>query len=135
MGISDQIGEDEAAFDAGLPVPRLTCLADVAPQPVRWLWPGRIALGKLTLICGDPGLGKSFLTLDLAARLSAGRAWPDGAAPVAGAGSAVLITAEDDAADTIRPRLDAAGADVSRIVALDSVVWRDERGWVKERTF
>lgn len=72
MGILEQIGDD-SAFDSGVPVPQVRCLADVAPRAVRWLWPGRIALGKLTLVCGDPGLGKSFLTLDLAARLSAGR--------------------------------------------------------------
>lgn len=47
----------------------------------------------------------------------------------------MLITAEDDLADTIRPRLDAAGADVARIVALDSVTWRDDRGWVRQRPF
>jgi hypothetical protein len=127
---------DEQSIEMGVPVPQVRCLADVEPQPVRWLWPGRIALGKLTLICGDPGLGKSFLTLDLAARVTAGRGWPDGAAASTdGPGSAVLITAEDDLADTVRPRLDAAGADVSRVVALDSVAWRDARGVVRHRPF
>ncbi|MBI1826915.1 MAG: AAA family ATPase [Planctomycetes bacterium] len=57
--------------------PVLVRLADVQPEPVSWLWPGRIALGKLTLIAGDPGLGKSFLTLDIAARVSCGSPWPD----------------------------------------------------------
>jgi hypothetical protein len=71
------IGVD-AALESGVPVVQVRCLADVEPQAVRWLWPERVALGKLTLVCGDPGLGKSFLTLDWAARVSAGRAWPDG---------------------------------------------------------
>jgi hypothetical protein len=96
-------------------------LADVKPEPVEWVWPGRIALGKLTLIAGDPGLGKSFLTLDMAARVSRGQAWPDAPALAQAAGGVVLLSAEDDVADTIRPRLDAAGADVSRIVALQAV--------------
>ncbi len=57
--------------------PKLSRLADVVPEQVPWLWPPRIALGKLTLLAGDPGLGKSFLTLDLAARISVGAPWPD----------------------------------------------------------
>ena len=50
----------------------LECFADIEPQDLRWLWPARIPLGKLTTISGDPGLGKSFLTLDIAARVSRG---------------------------------------------------------------
>ncbi len=99
--------------------PVLINLADVQPERVRWLWAGRIARGKLTMIAGDPGLGKSFLSLDIAARVSKGRSWPDGTAGTCG--SVVLLSAEDDLADTIRPRLDAADADVTRIVALDSI--------------
>jgi putative DNA primase/helicase len=90
------------------------CMADVAPEPVRWLWPGRIALGKLSLLAGQPGLGKSFLSLDMAARVSRGDGWPcDGGA--AEPGGVVLLSAEDDVADTIVPRLIAARADRSRI--------------------
>lgn len=99
----------------------LRVMADVRAEPVRWLWPGRIALGKLTMIAGDPGLGKSFLTLDLAARVSIGAGWPDAPHERGEPGGAVLLSAEDDIADTIRPRLDAAGADVSRIIALQAV--------------
>ena len=103
------------------PAPVVSCLADVQAEPVKWFWPSRIALGKLTLIAGDPGLGKSFITLDMAARTSRGTPWPD--CPEKGnvAGGVVLLSAEDDLADTIRPRLDAAGADVRRIVALQAV--------------
>ena len=101
--------------------PIITTLADVKPQLVQWLWPSRIALGKLTLIAGDPGLGKSFITLDLAARVSRGTAWPDCPQAQRAPGGVVLLSAEDDLADTIRPRLDAAGADVSRIVAIATV--------------
>lgn len=94
------------------------CLADVEPEPVRWLWPGRFALGKLSLIAGEPGLGKSFLTLDMAARVSRGDGWPCNEAARGEMGGIVLLSAEDDIRDTIVPRLIAARADRSRIVAM-----------------
>ena len=99
--------QPKAAEPAIAPV--LISLADVQPQPVSWLWPGRIALGKVTLLAGDPGLGKSFVTLDIAARTSCGAPWPDAPGIKTTAGGVVLLSAEDDAEDTIRPRLDAAG--------------------------
>lgn len=101
--------------------PIITKLADVTPRPVNWLWPWCIASGKVTLLVGDPGLGKSFVTLDFAARVSRGFGWPNAPDHRRPPGGVVLLSAEDDAGDTIRPRLDAAGADVSRIVALEAV--------------
>jgi len=68
---------------------------------------------------GDPGLGKTAMTLDLAARVSAGKGFPDGA--TCEPAGVVLLSAEDGLADTIRPRLDAAGADVDRVLALATV--------------
>lgn len=102
--------------------PILTRLSDVQPEQVRWLWPGRIALGKLTLLAGDPGLGKSFLSLDLAARVSLGVAWPDNRLICAPLGGVVLLNAEDALGDTVRPRLDAMAADVNRIIALEAIL-------------
>lgn len=96
-------------------------LSDVAPQPINWLWTGRFALGKLAVLAGNAGVGKSCLTLDLAARVTRGDGWPDCPASLSGPGGVVLLSAEDDLADTIRPRLDAAGADVSRVLALTTV--------------
>lgn len=104
---------------AEMSVPILQCFADVTPTSVRWLWPGRIAMGRLTLLVGRPGEGKSFLTTDLAARVSTGRPWPDGSEGVSG--SVIFICAEDDPADTLRPRLDAHGADVRRTHLLSMV--------------
>lgn len=100
--------------------------ADVAPRPVRWLWPHRIPIGKMTLIAGDPGLGKSILLATLAAHLSRGRPWPvDGnACPV---GSALLLSAEDDPADTVVPRLLAAGADPRRVSCAAGMIQDGER--------
>lgn len=111
-----------------LPSAQVVRLADVKTETVSWLWPGRVAFGKLTLLDGDPGLGKSTLSLDLAARLSTGAPMP-GEATTAGATTAaagppratLLLTAEDGLADTIRPRLQAAGADMARILALQDV--------------
>lgn len=95
-------------------------LADVVPRPVRWLWPGRIACGKVTIIAGNPGLGKSQLTASLAGIVSTGGLWPVDRTR-SERGSVVLLNAEDAADDTIRPRLDAAGADVSRCYILDAM--------------
>src|SRR5918995_520738 len=94
-------------------------LSGVEPEEVSWLWPSWLALGKLALVDGDPGLGKSAMALDLAARVSAGLSFPDGAR--CESAGVVLLSAEDGLADTIRPRLDAAGADTSRILALATV--------------
>jgi putative DNA primase/helicase len=112
------------------------CLGDRRPSEVRWLWPGRVPLGKITLLSGDPGLGKSLVTLDLAARVTRGGAMPEAVGEgvrcqVSGVslaltpdtrlltptepGSVILLSAEDDIDDTIVPRLLAAGADMSRI--------------------
>lgn len=96
------------------------CLAEIRPEPIHWLWPGRIALGKVTLIAGDPGLGKSLVTIAMAAHVSTGREWPVDGTPCP-AGDVVIISAEDDLADTIRPRLDAAGADPSRIHCIKAI--------------
>jgi putative DNA primase/helicase len=105
--------ETEAESQRQAPGPLLTRLADVAPRCIHWLWPGRLALGKLAIFDGDPGLGKSLLTLDLCARVTTGRAFPD-QAPV-WPGDVVIVNCEDGIADTIRPRLEGLGADLNRV--------------------
>jgi len=111
------------AEDRPRPGAVLVRLADVQAEPVEWLWTNRIAVGKLTLIVGDVGAGKTYLTTDVTARVTRGSAWPDGAASGA-AGHVLILTSEDGIADTIRPRLDRQGGDpasvdVFRAVALD----------------
>lgn len=101
-------------------------MSDVAPEQVEWLWRERMAIGKLTLLVGDPGQGKSFLTLDIAARVSRGAAWPDNPWEPQQVGDVILLTAEDDLGDTIRPRLDALEADVSRIIAIKGAKFDDD---------
>lgn len=106
--------EDEADAVDDVPVPIGVRVSDVEREAVRWLWPGRLALGKLTIIDGDPGLGKSTLYCDLAARLTRGTEWPDGE-PVETSAGAVIVTTEDGIGDTIRPRLEEAGANLDRV--------------------
>jgi hypothetical protein len=99
----------------------------MTPEP-NWLWPGRIPLGKVTLLVGDPGVGKSLLALDVAARLSSGQPWPDVSQPARLPTNVLLLSAEDDLADTIRPRLEAMGADCSRITAMPPG-WTPDAYW------
>jgi putative DNA primase/helicase len=92
--------------------------SDIQPERLEWVWPGRIARGKAALLGGPPGLGKSQVMANIAAIVSTGGRWPcnEGNAPQ---GDVVILSAEDGIADTIVPRLIAAGADTScvRIVA------------------
>ena len=107
-------------------------LTAVTADRVRWLWPGRIPLGKLTLLDGDPGLGKSALLLDLAARITRAHPLPDGSRPdFDGPAGVVILSAEDGLADTIRPRLQAAGADLDRVIALRGVWNGAHLRWVR----
>jgi hypothetical protein len=103
----------------------ITCrVSEIEPRPIDWLWKGRIARGKLTLVAGDPGLGKSQIGIDLHARLSTEAWWPDGVAR-APIGNSIILSAEDAASDTLRPRLEAASADLQRIWILDAVRTKD----------
>ena len=92
-------------------------LSDVQAEKVQWLWYPYIPLGKLTLLEGDPGLGKSWLTLALAASVSTGAGLPgtDKLKPA----TALLLSAEDGLADTIKPRLAALEANCESIFALN----------------
>ena len=96
-------------------------VADAARERVSWLWPGRIPRGKLTVFDGDPGLAKSTVALDVAARLTTGRAMPGEAAATVPPMAVLVLSAEDGVGDTIRPRLEAAGADLERVHVLERV--------------
>jgi RecA-family ATPase len=93
--------------------------SDIRPRQITWLWQSYIPRAKVIVIDGDPGKGKSLITIDIAARLSTGRSFPDDA-PCA-VGRAILVNMDDAADDTTVPRLIAAGADLNRIVLLDSI--------------
>jgi hypothetical protein len=114
---------DEPAAAAPIASPGLNCrrLSEVTPQQVRWAWPGRVPLAKLTLLCGDPCTGKTWVLLDLIARLTAGLPFPDGTGPPCGPCDCLFATAEDGLADTIRPRIDLLGGDPSRVHVVEFV--------------
>lgn len=101
------------------PVARVVRVSDVKAERVSWLWSGYIPQGKVTLIDGDPGDAKSTLSLDLSARVTTGKPMPDGSAGTLG--NVLLLSAEDGIGDTIRPRLDAAGADTTRVIVLHEI--------------
>ena len=102
------------------------CVADIEMAAYDWLWPGRFAVGKLGLIAGLPDEGKGQPLYYIASRVTHGEKWPcdEGIAPQ---GSIVILTAEDDLADTVKPRLAAAGADFKRVHILRMVRQGDKR--------
>lgn len=88
--------------------------SDLKPEKLVWVWPGRIPEGKLVLLGGSPGLGKSQLTAFMSAVVSNGGVWPCGEGSTI-AGDVIFMSAEDGIQDTIIPRLMAAGADTTRV--------------------
>lgn len=119
-GLADGNGQHKA----GLPAYRR--FSDVKLETVEWLWPNRIPAGKLTMLAGNPGEGKSFFTCDVAARLSRGTTWPDEDETDRKPCSAIILNAEDRPEDTIGPRLKAADADLERVYTLDAVTTIDK---------
>lgn len=102
--------------------------SEIEPQHVCWLWIDRFARAKYSLIVGDPGLGKSQLTCYMAAIVTNGGIWADGTL-CASIGSVVILSAEDDPACTIVPRLEAAGANKDKVHIIEAVsMGHDENG-------
>lgn len=89
-------------------------LADIPVEAVRWLWHRYLPIGSITLFDGNPGDGKSTVVADLFARLTRGGHWPDGE-PVGPPSRVMYVTKEDDPAQQVRPRIQAAGGDVSMV--------------------
>ena len=98
-------------------------MSDVPEKPVEWLWEGRIPMGELTILEGHPGTNKSSLTDDLAARLTQGIAMPcvQSKSQRGQKGGALLLIGEDSLSKTVRGRLVAAGADLSKVGVLSGV--------------
>jgi len=101
----------------------VVCAERLPPEPITWLWDGWLARGKVHLLAGSPGTGKTSVALALAATLTTGGRWPDGS--TAAAGSVLIWSGEDDPRDTLVPRLIACGADLSRIHFVGSVTEQD----------
>jgi AAA domain len=100
-------------------------LSDVETQQIDWLWQRRIPLGKITILDGDPGMGKSLIAITIAACVSTGGPMPDGTP--GRQGDIILIAPEDSPEDTIKPRVEAVGGDPSRVLLLNTVVSFDEK--------
>jgi putative DNA primase/helicase len=122
-GISD--------LDGTAATPRHDCkvleLDQVTPEPIKWLWPGRIPLCMFSLLAGNPGVGKSTIAFSIAAIVSTGGTWPF-SGDRATAGTVVIMSAEDDPKYTVVPRLMAAGADLTRVKMIQSVARLMEDG-------
>jgi len=99
--------------------------SDITPRPVTWLQQHRLARGKLSLCDGDPGLGKSLITLDLCARITTGRPFPDGS-PAVKPADVIILSGEDTADDTVWPRLRAMDADLNRVFRFNSEFFRQQ---------
>lgn len=87
--------------------------SDLSPEPITWLWNGWLAAGKMHILGGAPGTGKTTISMGLAATVTTGGRWPDGTRSLAG--NVVIWSGEDDPADTLIPRLALSGADLSRV--------------------
>jgi hypothetical protein len=96
--------------------------SNVTTEKLEWLWEQRIPAGKITWLAGKPDCGKSLVLLDLIARTTTGRDWPDGAKNTVGPKDVLLAASEDGLGDTVVPRLMAAGADLARVRILQRMV-------------
>jgi len=102
-----------AACGIDAPLVDLRQASGIRPVPIRWLWPGWLARGKLQILAGPPGVSKTTLAMHIAACVTTGSALPGGYRPAPG--NVLVWSGEDDPADTLVPRLLAAGADLRRV--------------------
>jgi hypothetical protein len=104
------------------PLGLLNC-GDIQTSEISWLWPNRIPQGMFSLLVGDPGIGKSFLTCCMASTISTGKSWPDGTESPAG--SVFLFCDEDDFGKVVVPRLTSNGADITKVYCLNELLGAD----------
>jgi len=126
LSAEDRAGIEGRRRDTQAPAARtlaLTRLADVQPEPIEWLWPARIPKGKVTLLVGDPGAGKSFVSLAIGASVTSGSPLPGGEPHTPQ--SVLIWNGEDGTADTIRPRSEAAGANLERMFVIEGETAED----------
>jgi hypothetical protein len=136
LGYSETLKTIQSGLEAGIQSPRelpdsakprparpkldpderlITLASEIEPRRVRWLWPDRIPIGKLTTFAGWGGMGKSFVTMDLAARISRGDEIPGMGGECFEPGNVLILNTEDDPDDTSVPRLIVAKADLRKI--------------------
>lgn len=113
----------QSSPSAGRLITRAAC--DYEPQPIEWLVDESIPLGAMVVIAGEPGLGKSQIAIRLAAAVTTGNGLPNDQ-PYKDLGSVIILANEDDAERTIRPRLEAAGADLAKVHIVEGVAREGE---------
>ena len=104
----------------------IVSLDKIQPLDIEWLWPDRLPQGMMSLLVGDPGVGKSFLTLYMAMMVSTGGIWPDGSQ--SSKGTVIILSCEDPIEHVIIPRLQGLNADLSRVKTIPGVRHKDEKG-------
>lgn len=122
-GYPERKGQREAPQVLG---PITLRLSDVTAKPIAWLWRGRLAIGELTLMIGDPGEGKGLISAGLAARITRGDPLPGGPEQPVGPATVVVLSGEDNPETVIRPRYEAAGAVLERVVLVPGKIVRHE---------
>lgn len=110
----------KAAHERASRIVKLRCGAEIKAKPITWLWDGWLPAGKLTILAGDAGTGKTTLALGLAAALTSAGRWPDGKS-CRQRGNVLIWSSEDNPDDTLVPRLIASGADMARCHFIDGI--------------
>ena len=103
---------------------KLVAASAITPGPIAWLWNGWLARGKLQILAGVPGTGKTTIAVKMGATVSMGGKWPDGTRSKQG--KVVIWSGEDGAGDTLVPRLECSGADMDEVFFAHSVERGDE---------
>lgn len=111
MGKTSEIKPVETKNNATL---NIVNMSDIQAQPITWLWDGWLPLGKMTILAGAGGCGKTNLSLALIATITTGGVFPDGS-KCSNVGKVLIYSTEDDPADTLKPRLIANDADISKV--------------------
>ena len=120
--------DEDIESQTGLVVVRAST---VKIKPIKWIWPGILAAGKFVLLAGDPGLGKSQVSLFICSVISNGGQWPVSGEIYNEKDNILILSAEDGNNDVIVPRLKAVKADLERIHIIEAVKTEDG----KEKTF
>lgn len=104
---------------------RLRRASEIKVAPISWLWPGWFARGKMHILGGQPGAGKTTLAMKIGATVTAGGLWPDGTRVTEG--NVIIWSGEDDPVDTLIPRLAVSGADLARVYFVGDVKEKGRR--------